>query len=234
MKKDGADCSAVLIMAKLLALKNLDVVILISVLMCSILLVQKSEYQCQFQKEASKLNITHKFNASILLFNRTPKAASETFMNLLSSLAKTNKFNAYKQSFIKKSENCFMHRQEDRQEYVNMLQNSQNVTAPLSYSKHMNFLNFEQFNLTNPIYVNFVRDPIERVISWYYYIRQGWYQIDPRQEDNFRNSKFSNNIKTLKMTFGDCVKSKEAECLYILGSSIHYGLTGGSHFSQVN
>ena len=54
-----------------------------------------------------------------------------------------------------------------------------NHTYPLSYVKHVNFLNFEEFGRKNPIYINMVRHPVERVISWYYYIRQSWYQIKP-------------------------------------------------------
>ena len=46
-----------------------------------------------------------------------------------------------------------------------------NLSTPYSFTKHMNFLDFEEFNKTNPIYINIVRNPIERVISWYYYIR---------------------------------------------------------------
>lgn len=32
-----------------------------------------------------------------------------------------------------------------------------------------------------PIYMNIVRDPIERVISWFYYIRAPWYIIERKQ-----------------------------------------------------
>ena len=30
------------------------------------------------------------------------------------------------------------------------------LSAPFSYVKHLNFLNFEEFNQTNPIYINMV------------------------------------------------------------------------------
>ncbi len=35
-----------------------------------------------------------------------------------------------------------------------------------SYYKHIHFIDFQQFNLTNPIYINLVRDPAQRLMSW--------------------------------------------------------------------
>ena len=67
---------------------------------------------------------------------------------------------------------------EDRKTYALMLYNDTgvtNLTVPFSYVKHLNFLNFEEFNITNPIWVNMVRHPVERVVSWFYYTRQAWY-----------------------------------------------------------
>ena len=52
---------------------------------------------------------------------------------------------------------------DSRKYYVNMLlENSfseelnMTLMAPFSYVKHLNFLNFEEFNQTNPIYINMV------------------------------------------------------------------------------
>lgn len=37
------------------------------------------------------------------------------------------------------------------------------------------------YNLPEPIYVNLVRDPVERVISWYYYVRAPWYYVERKR-----------------------------------------------------
>ena len=52
---------------------------------------------------------------------------------------------------------------------------SEEMDGPVAYYKHMYFINFEDFGRPNPIYVNLVRDPIDRIISWYYYIRSAAY-----------------------------------------------------------
>lgn len=43
-----------------------------------------------------------------------------------------------------------------------------------AYVQHIFYTNFTEFDLPKPIYINMVRDPIERVISWYYYVRTLW------------------------------------------------------------
>jgi dermatan/chondrotin sulfate uronyl 2-O-sulfotransferase UST len=38
-----------------------------------------------------------------------------------------------------------------------------------------------RFGFPEPIYMNIVRDPVERVISWYYYIRAPWYYVERKR-----------------------------------------------------
>ena len=45
----------------------------------------------------------------------------------------------------------------------------------------MLFFSTFRFNISMPIYVNMVRDPIERVISWYYYVRAPWYFVERKR-----------------------------------------------------
>ena len=60
--------------------------------------------------------------------------------------------------------------------------NCSKASKALMYTRHQNFLDFEEFypkeNKLQPIYMSFVRHPVERIISWYYYVRNSAYQID--------------------------------------------------------
>ena len=75
----------------------------------------------------------------------------------------------------------------------------------------MNFLNFEEFNRTNPIYVSMVRNPVERIISWYYYQRQTWYLTEMEHESD---------PTFYKETFEECVRNEKEYCQFIPGNSI--------------
>ena len=64
---------------------------------------------------------------------------------------------------VRGNENTFLDNPDSRKYYVNMLlENSFSeelnltLSAPFSYVKHLNFVNFEEFNQTNPIYINMV------------------------------------------------------------------------------
>ena len=77
---------------------------------------------------------------------------------------------------------------------------------------------------------------MERVISWYYYARQNWYQFDydPVKDETILKKSVMQPSR-YKNTFEECVLAEWTECLYPPGATIHgaYSPYGGSHFSQV-
>ena len=223
----------------------LDTLSVLSCVIFAILFSHYSDLQNELKEEAVQLNNTRFGNQSFVLFNRNPKAGTEMLWALLNKLGHRNHFASLADSpELKKkrgSENCYLPDKEARLFYVEMFDGKSedvNLTLPMSYCKHLNFLNFEEFNRTNPIYVNMVRHPLARVTSWYYYIRQGWYQLErstlKNDDQNALKLRSSMGPARLKMSFEDCFLSKDPECTYPVGSDVHASRYGGSHFSQVS
>ena len=83
------------------------------------------------------------------------------------------------------------------------------------------------------------RHPVERVISWYYYIRQNWYPLNWDDDRNsFYNNTKLNGLRTLnpskyKMTFEECVLAKDPACSYPKGSTVTHNDGEKSFWGQV-
>ncbi len=99
---------------------------------------------------------------------RVPKVGSETVWSLIDFLARRNNFSSYSDNMLAKrergGENTLLDTYEKRKAYYDLLM--ENGKKPFTYTKHLNFLDFEEFNATQPIYVNFVREPVQRLVSW--------------------------------------------------------------------
>lgn len=161
--------------------------------------------------EPSQLNNTRKARQEILFFNRVPKVGSQTFMELLRRLSIANEF-GFHQDHVQRVETVRM-APDDQAAMASMVSSYE---APSVYIKHVCFTNFSEFDLPEPIHVNIVRDPVERVISWYYYVRAPWYYVE-------RKIAFPDiplpDPKWLKKDFETCVLSGDRECRYLTGET---------------
>ena len=219
---------------------TLDVIFVISCGLAAFLLQDYAKLKGHLQSKASLLNNTAKANQSFMIFNRVPKAGTNTLWEVIDAVA-INQNNSFKSlgdsAKLKEArgENTFMFEEHVRKTYVEMFENSEEIGSlkHFSYSKHMNFLNFEEFNRTNPVYVNMVRHPVERVISWYYYQRQSSYIIyrDERNETVLKKKHYDPPF--YKRSYEDCFLQQLPECHYPINGSTHLTHKGKSHTSQI-
>ena len=87
--------------------------------------------------------------------------------------------------------------------------------------------------------MDFVRNPIDRVISWYYYVRQSWFPLNWDDKIAFDNDKIKlDEHRTwkpsrYKMTFEDCILADDSACSYPIGSLVSFRDGEKSFWGQV-
>lgn len=171
--------------------------------------------------EPWELNNTARAGIELLFFNRVPKVGSQTFMELLRRLSIRNQFDFHRDT-VQRVETIRLS-PPDQQVLVSLVSE---YTPPASYIKHVCYTNFTRFGYPSPIYVNVVRDPVERVISWYYYVRAPWYYVERKRV--FPDLPLPDPA-WLKKDFETCVLSGDRECRYVEGET-HEGI--GDHRRQ--
>ena len=157
--------------------------------------------------DAYKLNNTRKAEIDILFFNRAAKVGSEALLELLQKIEDFNNLNVDRNG-PKKGARRQLKRREQRElasEIVELGEGS-------AYIEHVNYIDFEEFDLLKPIYINLVRDPVERVISWYFYARGAYKNAIEYRKDP---SKLIRPEEWYKKDFNECVRSGDPECQYI-------------------
>jgi len=107
-------------------------------------------------------NITKSKDPAYLVYNRLPKSGSTSVGALMTNLMGGNEFDIYFISEIKHKQH---HTLED-EEVKGLISHMQSLNSKgklVGYG-HMYYINFQKFNF-NPILMNVVRDPVQRMIS---------------------------------------------------------------------
>ncbi|XP_041064512.1 heparan sulfate 2-O-sulfotransferase 1 isoform X2 [Carcharodon carcharias] len=135
----------------------------------------------------------------IILYNRVPKTASTSFTNIAYDLCAKNKYHVL---HINTTKNNPVMSLQDQARFV------KNVTTwkemkPGFYHGHVAYLDFTKYGVKKkPIYVNVIRDPIERLVSYYYFLRFG---------DDYRPG-LKRRKQGDKKTFDECVAAGGSDC----------------------
>eukprot|EP00057_Strongylocentrotus_purpuratus_P034242 XP_794450.3 PREDICTED: uronyl 2-sulfotransferase [Strongylocentrotus purpuratus] len=135
-----------------------------------------------------------------VIFNRVGKCGSRSVLNLLQSLAKNNHFYLISSQVY----NDKRISSENQEKLVSILSK---VQSPFIYQRHLHFINFTEYGFQHPTYINIIRDPLERAVSQYYFIRFG---DEKKQERRF--SQNSTDPRKL-MSYEQCVIQQVPECI---------------------
>ncbi|KAG5900720.1 hypothetical protein JTB14_038238 [Gonioctena quinquepunctata] len=134
----------------------------------------------------------------VVLYNRVPKTGSTSFIGVAYDLCKKNHFHVLHVNITANSHTLTL---ENQLKFVMNVTNWQNM-KPALYHGHFAFLDFSKFGAPKPLFINLIRKPLDRFISYYYFVRYG---------DNFRpylvRKKHGDTV-----TFDECVAQQLSDC----------------------
>ncbi|XP_026867030.1 uronyl 2-sulfotransferase isoform X2 [Electrophorus electricus] len=138
---------------------------------------------------------------SQVMYNRVGKCGSRTVVLLLRILAEKHQFTLISSDIHNKT-------RLSKREQLNLMKNISTVPQPFLYTRHVHFLSFTRFQVDEPVYINIIRDPIDRFLSNYFFRRFG----DWRGEENHlvRTPGMKDNERYLDIN--TCILESYAEC----------------------
>ena len=125
------------------------------------------------------------------MYNRVPKCGSTTTSSLIKQLGVRNHFKVI--FVLKEGPKSF-----NKEEQQTLVRKTNHTRSPWMYIQHFHMINFTDFGVDMPVHINLVRDPIERLMSGYYYKR---FKSPRPMAERVRN-----------MSYEDCIQNKRNEC----------------------
>jgi len=145
----------------------------------------------------SKIRSTETFMSRVV-YNRVGKCGSRTVQNILKVVAEKNLYNFY----ISPVSNDTRPKTIDLIKEVKLIDS---IPSPMLYSRHIHYVSFSKYGAEKPIYINIVRDPIERFSSNYHFKRFGD-QIESRGRQVLQENQ-------LLMDVNECILNNHTECM---------------------
>jgi len=161
-----------------------------------------------FNFKADLLNNTKFAEVDFVFFNRVPKVGSQSLMELMARLGKINGF-THARNKGSAHETVLMNKQRQNDLIADLLIRPK----PHIYSQHIAYINFTRFHLPKPIYINLIRDPIDRIISWHYYIRAPWYYRDMQAKLGDKAVPMPSE-EFMNLDLDTCVKNQDPHCTF--------------------
>ncbi|XP_066996205.2 heparan sulfate 2-O-sulfotransferase pipe [Anabrus simplex] len=146
----------------------------------------------------------------VLFFNHVPKAGGEMLVLLLQWLQGLNGFRHVR---LRGGAHRRLSRADQEELVEEVVSTIKKEAVPITFDRHVYFINFTQFDRQSPMYINLVRDPVIKASSRFYYMRV---TPNPRNPD-IKAAPVHHTIHSSSRTFSECVLSGDPECTFVTG-----------------
>ncbi|KAI0212385.1 Uronyl 2-sulfotransferase [Lamellibrachia satsuma] len=130
---------------------------------------------------------------SNIFYNRVPKCGSRTMLTIVQTLSDFNNF-----TYIHSK--TFLDIIINETEQGELCAEVNDLRVPKFYDRHVHFVDFTRFNMEMPVYINIIRDPFERLVSWYHFRRFQSTAVSPLPDADQNRS------------YDECVLGNHSEC----------------------